>query len=174
MGDAKRCTVDGCEKPVVARGFCQNHYRVFMRRGNATPPKKAAKIHVATGGYLFRTINRKTVYLHIEAAEKAIGKKLPDGAEVHHVNGNPSDNENKNLVICPNHEYHSMLHQRQRALDAFGNADARPCHICGKYDLTENMRPHYKQFYHKSCLAESSKNRRAKKSKLSEGVSHEQ
>lgn len=49
-------------------------------------------INKATGGYLFRTVGGSTKYLHVQAAEKALGKPLPPGAEVHHVNGNPADN----------------------------------------------------------------------------------
>lgn len=37
---------------------------------------------------------------HILIAEKALGKHLPDKAEVHHVNEIKTDNRNENLVIC--------------------------------------------------------------------------
>lgn len=47
-------------------------------------------------------------------AELALGKNLPKGACVHHVDGNPLNNESSNLVICPSHAYHMLLHKRLR------------------------------------------------------------
>lgn len=154
------CSLDGCGKQHIARGYCQNHYRVFMRHGTPVPEKQPIKVHVASGGYLFKSAKGKTRYLHIDVVERALGKPLPAKAEIHHVNGIPSDNRPENLVVCPNHEYHMLLHQRERAIAACGNADARPCKICGVHDLIENMRPHRKQFYHTTCLAKQSFERR--------------
>jgi len=128
------------------------------------------KTHTATGGYLFKTVNHKTRYLHVEVAEAALGKPLPVGAEVHHVNGNPADNRNSNLVICPNHEYHSLLHQRETALIITGNANLRSCRICGIYDNPLRMNPYRKQFYHASCLKLESRKRRAKIKALKGGA----
>jgi hypothetical protein len=158
----RRCSVDGCNEKHVAKGFCQNHYRVFKRMGTATPQKPESKVHTATGGYKFVTVEGKTKYLHVMAAEEALGKPLPPEAEVHHVNGDPSDNRPSNLVVCPNHEYHMLIHQRQRAMDACGNPDYRPCRICGQHDSVNAMRPYRKQFYHAACLAKQSKKQRAK------------
>lgn len=123
----------------------------------------ALATHVATGGYLFKTIGRKTNYLHIAVAEKALGKKLPKGAEVHHVNGNPADNRNANLVICQDHKYHSLLHMREDALAVTGDANMRLCKICGIYSSPSWMRSTKTgQMYHVKCNAFESKRRRAK------------
>lgn len=81
-----------------------------------------------------------TKYRHIEMAEKALGKRLPPGAIVHHHDGNRSNNINTNLVICENTAYHALLHQRQRAMAACGNPDWRICRICGQYDSPSNMK----------------------------------
>jgi hypothetical protein len=159
----RACSVDGCGKQVVARGYCQNHYRVFMRRGTPIAPARTHALHIAAGGYPFRTVNGRTRYLHIEVAERALGRPLPQGAEVHHVNGNPADNRPENLIICPNHQYHMEIHQRERALSAAGNPSFRPCRICGRHDALSNMNPHRRQFYHPSCLAAQSRARRANK-----------
>lgn len=68
---------------------------------------------------------------HIVVAERALGKPLPRGAVVHHVNGDPGDNRPTNLVICQDTEYHWVLHVRERVLAAGGNPDTdKVCSRC--------------------------------------------
>jgi hypothetical protein len=62
-------------------------------------------------------------YIHRVKAEKALGKPLPEGAVVHHADGDPLNNENSNLVICPNQSYHHHLHHRLRVMEAGGDPD---------------------------------------------------
>lgn len=70
-------------------------------------------------------------YQHVRIAESVLGKRLPVGAEVHHVNGNGRDNRNQNLVICQDRRYHKLLHMRQRIRDAGGNPNTdRVCSRC--------------------------------------------
>lgn len=164
--ERKGCSVENCEAQHIAKGFCQNHYRVFKRHGTPTPAKPELQVHTATGGYQFKTQNGKTKYLHVEVMEAALGRPLAKGEEVHHKNRNPADNNLSNLVLCVSHEEHMILHQRDRAMDACGNPDYRPCRICGAYDATVNMNPHRKQFYHKACLADQSRKQRAKAKNL--------
>jgi hypothetical protein len=77
---------------------------------------------------------------HVAVAKRALGRPLPEGVEVHHVNEVKSDNRGSNLVICPNREYHALLHVRTRALDACGNAAFRQCEYCKKWDAPENLK----------------------------------
>lgn len=90
---------------------------------------------------------------HVYIAERALGKRLPVGAVVHHANGDPSDNRPENLVICPSMKYHGLLHIRMRALDATGDANKRKCKFCGVYgtpgvDVTVLATGHV---YHPAC-----------------------
>lgn len=70
-------------------------------------------------GHGYRSIehNGKARYEHIILAEKALGRPLPKGAEIHHLNGDRLDNRTPlNLVICPSRAYHALLHERTAAL----------------------------------------------------------
>ena len=61
-----------------------------------------------------RRAGRGYVLEHILVAEKALGRFLPQGVEVHHVNEKKDDNRNQNLVICENSAYHGLLHKRMK------------------------------------------------------------
>jgi len=65
--------------------------------------------------------------------ELAIGKPLPKGAEVHHVDSNPYNNENSNLVVCESRAYHCLLHSRARAIEQCGDVSKNQCRICGEW-----------------------------------------
>ena len=68
---------------------------------------------------------------HILVAESALGKHLPAGAQVHHVDGNKLNNAPTNLVICQDTAYHSLLHARTRIVNAGGKPDTeKVCGVC--------------------------------------------
>ena len=96
---------------------------------------------------------------HIAVVEKALGKRLPESAVVHHVNEDKADNRRTNLVACQDQNYHLLLHVRLRALRACGNPGWRRCPYCKRYDDLANMRPHHSRrrpnptWYHLACNA---------------------
>ena len=106
---------------------------------------------------LFSEFQQQYVAEHVWLAEKVIGKRLPAGALVHHVDENHKNNKPFNLVICPNPAYHRLLHTRQAAFDATGDYDKRKCTYCSKYDSKDNLRVVVKakyqegQWYHRGC-----------------------
>jgi hypothetical protein len=71
---------------------------------------------LSNGGYRLIYVNGKRVYEHVHIAEKALGKSLPKGAIVHHINGMTSDNRSNNLVVCPSQAYHLLLHRNKEKL----------------------------------------------------------
>lgn len=119
-------------------------------------------------GYRVLSAGKSALVLeHVAVAERAIGGPLPPGAQVHHVDENPANNDPSNLVICPSQEYHLLLHVRQRAMDATGDPNKRKCKFCQRYDETKNMaarkgrasNPHY---VHLSCECASRNERRTR------------
>lgn len=159
----KTCSIQDCNNPVVARLLCNKHYLRFWKHGDPNIMNRAPN----GAGYLqtgYRMFGRgpTLVFEHRMIAERAIGKPLPDNAEIHHINGIPDDNRNSNLVICPSHEYHMMIHARTRALDACGNANWRKCYFCKTYDDTGNMTRVRSDFYHRKCMNDYSTKRYAR------------
>lgn len=68
---------------------------------------------------------------HVAKVERALGKRLPAGAEIHHVNERRDDNNNGNLVVCGDNGYHRYLHSRTRVLKAGGHpAIDKICQRC--------------------------------------------
>lgn len=112
------CSVEGCTRMHHAQSYCEMHYFRFRRHGGTdlwrAPPGSG---YTRPDGYRIIRKNGVMQYEHIMLAEKALGRKLPPEAEVHHMNGKRDDNYTPfNLVICPNAAYHMLLHKRAREL----------------------------------------------------------
>ena len=93
---------------------------------------------------------------HVLVAERALGKSLPFGVVVHHMDGNRGNNANGNLLVCPNEGYHNLIHIRTEALNTCGNANWRKCPFCGVWDSPDNLLTMNKhrtspQSYHRQC-----------------------
>lgn len=102
------------------------------------------------------------VYEYVLIAEKALGKSLVVGQEVHHVDNNKINNKNNNLVICENQKYHGLLHVRTKALKKSGNANNMKCEYCKKWDDLKNLFQRNKKrngYAHKQCATNYAKER---------------
>ena len=114
----KPCSVGGCEEVTSSvHGLCTKHYKQKWYLGKVGRDELIVRtsterwIHKKFG-YVMIKIKGKLVYEHRHLAEKALGKPLPKGAIVHHM-GAPDDNHGQfKLVICPDQEYHMLLHKR--------------------------------------------------------------
>lgn len=107
---------------------------------------------IGKDGYVWisQGTNRAKRPEHVLIAEAVLGRSLPEGAQVHHVDGNRTNNTRSNLVICPSQIYHRLLHVRDKALRECGNADWRRCAYCGCYSpLSELVRHHRTKDLHR-------------------------
>ncbi len=86
-------------------------------------------------------------------AQEALGKKVTPDQPVHHF----ELGKFKTLIICEDKGYHHLLHLRQRAYEASGDAHKMQCEYCKEYDLPENLKIHLRgrngPYYHKYCKA---------------------
>lgn len=118
-------------------------------------------------GYWKFSVNGRQVPGAVLKAEQALGKRLPPGVEVHHVDENPSNDSSSNLVVCPDKAYHKLLHRRTRAYNATGHADWLYCRICKTYGPPAELRsygnPKDPMTVHPACNALKSKAARAKR-----------
>jgi HNH endonuclease len=145
----KLCSVQGCERPSRRRGWCARHYWRWATHGDPTVITIAPKGSGTLNGNGYRQNGRQIE--HIQIAERALGRPLPKGVEVHHVNEIRSDNSPGNLVICPDRAYHKLLHIRTDAHDACGNANYRRCTYCKRYDDQSNLKYCDHVYLHPAC-----------------------
>lgn len=107
---------------------CRMNYWVGPRASNwkggrDTPTSPATYISISVG----KNTRRPE---HVVLAERALGKALPRGAEVHHLDGNRQNNTPSNLVICENRQYHLMLEARGKRLRELGSLELKRCEKC--------------------------------------------
>lgn len=135
----RHCSITNCAKSVKTKGLCNTHYSRLLRGSDMTMPIRRKTGGCTFSGYRRFKKNGVITREHTLIAEKALGKLLPKGAIVHHVDGNGINNANNNLVICPNQTYHLALHYRLRALRTCGNANWLRCIFCKQYDDPQNF-----------------------------------
>lgn len=124
-----------------ARGTKNPNYKTFEEK------KRFSK----GNGYVCVSIKHKHVLEHVAIAVRALGRPLPHGAEVHHINENRSDNRPQNLVICESREYHHGLHRRARAVRSGHPAHWRRCQYCKQFDDPANLYIRCHSVIHHAC-----------------------
>jgi len=121
----------GCGEPVsrakltdARRGIKRGDYHRFSGPGHYQRTKYDGSSYKAV------TVARgRNQMIHRIRAENALGRPLPKGVEVHHADG--SRDPYGPLVICPNHQYHRLLHARMRVIKFGGNPNTdKICYRC--------------------------------------------
>ncbi len=99
------CTVEGCDSPTIARGWCSRHYQRWQRHGSTDEPARPALDHAAlfaaktvrhdsgclmwvgarsSSGYGVLTVQQQSVLAHRYALQLA-GVVVPEGYHVDHL-----------------------------------------------------------------------------------------
>lgn len=78
----------------------------------------------------YRQRGETSEYVHRTLAARALGRPLPVGVDVHHVDQD-IHSDTPRLVICQDRAYHKLLHVRARVQKAGGNPNTdRICSKC--------------------------------------------
>ncbi len=102
-------------KRKMKNSYCSNRCK-NSRSMESHPNWKGGKHHYATGYIVINLGNGKRIFEHRLIMERKIGRKLKKGEVIHHINGNPSDNRIKNLILCKTHGCHTEKYHPQNRI----------------------------------------------------------
>jgi hypothetical protein len=98
-----------CENEFIGPEPNKNWKKRYCSRRCSRTSRRVNKdgFSIDTAGYACQDSKR----IHIQVAEKALGRNLKKGEVVHHINMDKTDYRNTNLLIC-SASYHKQLHGR--------------------------------------------------------------
>lgn len=116
------CKTEGCGRVANWKsGYCTPCYKqqwYLKSVGRSELMERTSQerwVHTKIG-YVMIKVDGVLVYEHRALAEKALGKPLPPGAIVHHTKARDDNHGPFKLVVCPDQEYHILLHRRMQEL----------------------------------------------------------
>jgi hypothetical protein len=121
------CTVDNCDNPHMARGYCSLHWQRWKSNRPMDLPPRYHQLNptgwIHAGYRWISTPDRGEITEHRYVMEKHLGRQLLPTEIVHHINEDKLDNRLCNLELT-NSADHCSHHRNHRMI----------CVICGKDD----------------------------------------
>jgi hypothetical protein len=96
------CSIEGCDKPKMAKGLCPMHYERVKKHGTPGPAaskKRPGEWRTNKQGYVHRWLNGEHQLQHRFVMEQQLGRPLAPEENVHHRNGQRNDNSPENLEL---------------------------------------------------------------------------
>jgi hypothetical protein len=98
----RRCDFSGCGKPHYAHGYCSGHATQLRKGEELRVIREKFQWYVTPAGYVRRSKpGGGSEYQHRVVMEESLGRELFPDENIHHKNGNRSDNRIENLELWP-------------------------------------------------------------------------